>query len=252
MCAGCWRPCCGIPWWPSTTPTTRRPERRCSIPTRCLCAATISSGIRPADHLAAHRGLRLGLAIQRRRPPGGLAVGPALRAGLSRAELPGADADPGAHLGRPGSADHRQRHGAALVECDALADALGGARINAMAAKLLAQAALDAEKRAPALEALAPLAAPGRARAVEQLLAQGEVQRAIELVTPSELFCWPATSLPGRPPTIRPCWRKSAGLPRPCPKRSAAPPFRARSAPRSPPWPIPTGRSCSTCVRSPR
>ena len=54
--------------------------------------------------------------------------------------------------------------------------------------ELLAQAALDVEKRAPVMEALAPMAPPGRARAVEQLLAQGEVQRAIELVTPSELL----------------------------------------------------------------
>jgi hypothetical protein len=54
--------------------------------------------------------------------------------------------------------------------------------------ELLAQAALDPEKRAPVIEALAPLVAPGRSRQVEQLLAEGDVQRAIELVAPSELL----------------------------------------------------------------
>jgi hypothetical protein len=54
--------------------------------------------------------------------------------------------------------------------------------------ELLAQAALDAGKRGPVMEALAPLVAPGRAHEVAQLLAEGEVQRAIELVTPSELL----------------------------------------------------------------
>jgi hypothetical protein len=54
--------------------------------------------------------------------------------------------------------------------------------------ELLAQAALDAGRRAQAIEALAPMVAPGRAREIEQLLAQGDVQHAVELVTPSELL----------------------------------------------------------------
>ena len=44
--AACWRRCCAIRCWPSTTPTTRRREPRSSTPTRCSCAATISSACR--------------------------------------------------------------------------------------------------------------------------------------------------------------------------------------------------------------
>ena len=54
--------------------------------------------------------------------------------------------------------------------------------------ELLAQAALDAGRRAQAMAALAPLVAPRRAQEIEQLLLEGEVLRAIELVTPSELL----------------------------------------------------------------
>jgi hypothetical protein len=54
--------------------------------------------------------------------------------------------------------------------------------------ELLAQAALDAGRRAQVMAALAPLVAPRRAQEIEQLLLEGDVLRAIELVTPSELL----------------------------------------------------------------
>ena len=82
-------------------------------------------GLEP--YVAEHGDVRDGLAVERRRPAGGVAGRAALRAGGGRAELPGAGADAGADLGRPGAADDPERQDSAVVARDAGADALGGA-----------------------------------------------------------------------------------------------------------------------------
>ncbi len=73
-----------------------------------------------------HGDVRHGLAFERRRKAGGFALGPALRAGRGGAEFSGAHANPGADLGRSGAADDAGGEGAAFLERDAGADALGG------------------------------------------------------------------------------------------------------------------------------
>ena len=129
------------------------------------------AGQRP--HLARHGSLRHGLALERRRPAGGLAGHSALRAGGGRAELPGAHADAGADLGRPGSADDSQRQGAALVERHARRRSTGWGCTCAMAASCWRKPACDAQVRAQVLDALAQLAAPARTRRGRELLATG-------------------------------------------------------------------------------
>ncbi len=80
---------------------------------------------RPVTHLACHRICRHRMAVEWRRPAGGFAVYPALRAGGGRAELPGARPNPGADLGRPGAADDSQRQDSALVDGFAGSGSLG-------------------------------------------------------------------------------------------------------------------------------
>ena len=67
-------------------------------------------------HVASHRDVWNRLAVECRRPAGGLALRSAVCAGGSRTELPGSRPDPGAHLGRPGSADDFERQDPAMVE----------------------------------------------------------------------------------------------------------------------------------------
>src|SRR5436190_16963609 len=66
------------------------------------------------------------MAVERRRSAGRLTGWAAVRAGRGGAELPGSFADAGADLGRPGPADDPQREDPAVVERDAIADALAG------------------------------------------------------------------------------------------------------------------------------
>ncbi|HEY1339655.1 MAG TPA: hypothetical protein VGF59_19215, partial [Bryobacteraceae bacterium] len=54
--------------------------------------------------------------------------------------------------------------------------------------ELLAESAFDPDLRVQALGALGSLAAPARTAAVGQLIEQGDVKDAVDLVTPSELF----------------------------------------------------------------
>jgi hypothetical protein len=56
------------------------------------------------------------------------------------------------------------------------------------ARELLAESAFDAETRAQALEALAPLASPARIRDVDLLIERGDVNEASQMLTPSEQF----------------------------------------------------------------
>ena len=56
------------------------------------------------------------------------------------------------------------------------------------ARELLAESAFDAQTRAQALEALAPLASPARIRDVDLLIERGDVNEAVQMLTPSEMF----------------------------------------------------------------
>ena len=56
------------------------------------------------------------------------------------------------------------------------------------ARELLAESAFDAETRAQALEALAPLASPARIRDVDLSIERGDVNEASQMLTPSEQF----------------------------------------------------------------
>ncbi len=66
------------------------------------------------------------LAFQRWRTAGGVAFRTGLHAGGSRAEFPDTGADPGADLGRSGSADDFERQDSPLVECHSGPAPLGG------------------------------------------------------------------------------------------------------------------------------
>ncbi len=77
------------------------------------------------SNMEANRGVRIGLAFERRRQTGWLPRRAALRACRSRTELSDSDSRAGAHLGRPGAADDSDGQGSALVACDSGADLLG-------------------------------------------------------------------------------------------------------------------------------
>lgn len=64
---------------------------------------------------------------------------------------------------------------------------------------LIAEAALDAPARAGVEAALAHLAAPGRIRAIRDLLAAGDVPGALALITPAELFAIARSALEAHP-----------------------------------------------------
>ena len=163
------------------------------------------AGHRP--HLARHRSLRHRLALERRRPPGRLALRPALRAGRSRAEFPDSHADAGADLGRPGSADDPEREDSALVERDARADALGG---TAHALRPRAAGRSGPRSRPPHARcspSLGSLAAPARTRQVARLLEQGAVREAAGPCDAlGDVPAWPGKSAPGEARRVRASW----------------------------------------------
>ena len=158
-----WRPSCATRWWPTTTRTMRRRERRSSTPIRCSCAATISWACR--DRTTPGTPPRL-FGTGWPSNGGGRLVGSlsgaALRAGRSRAELPGSLADAGADLGRPGAADDSQRQDPALVERQPHADALGGAAHALRPRICWPRRRSMRELRQQVLDALGMQAAPAR------------------------------------------------------------------------------------------
>ena len=143
-------------------------------------------GIEP--DLEEHRSARQRLAVQRRRQAGGLAERAALCARRSRAEFPDPVAGAGFDLGRSGSADDPDRDGAALVERDARATALGGAAHELRRGQDVGS---GAERGPPA--GVSGSAGPARAAGCEcaksaTLLENGQVQAATDNIMPSEMF----------------------------------------------------------------
>ena len=101
-----------------------------------------------------------------RRTPGRLARRSAVRAGRGRAEFPDPVPDPGADLGRPGSADDPQRQDSALVERHSGADALGGAAYALRPSRCWPRRPSTRRSREQVLEALSQSRAARPRRAV--------------------------------------------------------------------------------------
>jgi len=106
-----------------------------------------------------------------------------------------------------------QRHGPTLVDGDARQLHWVGLH-ERTAASYWRKPPWTPAGRAQVMEALAPLVPPGRADQIEQLLVEGDVQPAVELVTPRSFSSWRATPAPHKPRTIPHCWRKFAAWPR--------------------------------------